>query len=66
MFGLNSNMLRLDRLDLQPALAVSRGASGRALAEARRAYGDIRSADILVPLTAAAAIAAYGFYLRLW
>ena len=66
MFGLNNNMLRLDRLYLQPALAVSRGASGRALAEARRAYGDIRSADILVPVSAAAAIAAYGFYLRLW
>lgn len=66
MFWFNQVAQRFDRSGLRPALAVSRGASGRALAEARRAYGDIKSADILVPLSAAAAIAAYGFYLRLW
>ena len=66
MFGPRLFTLQSYRFDLEPRFAAAPGVGARALAHARRTYGEFKSAEILIPLSAAAAIAAYGFYLRLW
>jgi len=66
MFGPGFFTLQSYRFDQQPRLAAVPSLSARALAHARRTYGEFKPAEILIPLSAAAAIAAYGFYLRLW
>ena len=50
----------------KPQMALAWASGTFSLTQARRAYDDFKAAEILVPLSAAAAIAAYGFYLRLW
>jgi len=60
--------LRTNNLSLQPSPGSS-GAPGTdrgILARAGTGIAEWITPPILVPLTAAAAIAAYGFYLRLW
>jgi len=66
MFGPGIFTPQSYRFDLQPQFAAVPNVGARALAHARRTYGEFKSAEILIPLSAAAAIAAYGFYLRLW
>lgn len=52
--------------DRPPQLALVSGGVALGLAKIRRAFDEFKPRDILNPLAAAAAIAAYGFYLRLW
>jgi hypothetical protein len=53
-------------LKRQFAFADVKRASGSFAASARSLYEEFLNPPIFVPLTAAAAIAAYGFYLRLY